>query len=68
MGGGPNRGFLPPHISGRCKGMALPGLFVLGLGLESAGPDRSIESAVVVHVLFNLLNIVLTWISTSASV
>ena len=47
----------------------LPGLFVLGLGLGILRDQTGrIESAVVVHVLFNLLNIVLTWISTSASV
>jgi membrane protease YdiL (CAAX protease family) len=47
----------------------LPGLFVLGLGLGVLRAQTGrIESAVVVHVLFNLLNIVLAWISTSASV
>ncbi|MAV54876.1 MAG: hypothetical protein CMJ28_02860 [Phycisphaerae bacterium] len=46
----------------------LPGLFVLGLGLGVLRAKTGrIESAIVVHVLFNLLNIVLAWISTPAS-
>ena len=60
--------FAVAHL-GAVQWDGLPGLFMLGLGLGILRDQTGrIESAVVVHVLFNLLNIVLTWISTSASV
>ena len=60
--------FAAAHL-GAVQWDGLPGLFVLGLAFGILRDQTGrIESAVVVHVLFNLLNIVLTWISTSASV
>ena len=69
MGGGPDRGSFCRRTS---RGGAM-GWFARTLRIGSwfgnlADQTGRIESAVVVHVLFNLLNIVLTWISTSASV
>ena len=59
--------FAAAHL-GAVQWDGLPGLFVLGLGLGILRDQTGRIEAVVVHVLFNLLNIVLTWISTSASV
>ena len=60
--------FAAAHL-GAVQWDGLPGLFLLGLGLGILRDQTGrIESAVVVHMLFNLLNLVLTWISTTASV